>query len=206
FTPPEVRIVGHSLGNQLAVDLAYRVLAAIEDGELDPNLLPTRVALLDPFYTNGGKDYLGGEQTGERVRRYARALRESGVLLESYRSSVVANNPFVGDTNRELMGMVAFQNVQPKFLDTTQLVAKHKYAKQFYFDTYNGLEWSLEPDPRTSKLPAEASLSANSDSETVRDAMRSCLKFVQSKGQYTMDYTDDAFSTKEKAMPTDDCI
>jgi pimeloyl-ACP methyl ester carboxylesterase len=46
-----VRLVGHSLGNQLVTRLAGLIADGVKSGGLPPNLLPTRVALLDSWWS-----------------------------------------------------------------------------------------------------------------------------------------------------------
>ncbi|MFP4395490.1 MAG: hypothetical protein ACLFTI_09520, partial [Anaerolineales bacterium] len=46
-----IRIAGHSLGNQMAVRLTHLVDAGIENDGVPEALRPTRVALLDPYWS-----------------------------------------------------------------------------------------------------------------------------------------------------------
>lgn len=59
YNGSHIRILGHSLGNQLAVVLTKKISDAVATGSLSSRLLPKRVALLDPFYSNWPKSYLG---------------------------------------------------------------------------------------------------------------------------------------------------
>ncbi len=98
------RLVGHSLGTQLAVHattlLMQRQAREAEAAEEQPGLgpgqeqrpaivLPTRIALLDVFGTLGIKAYLSGWPIMAVVQRELVALRERGIVLEQYQSSLI---------------------------------------------------------------------------------------------------------------------
>lgn len=77
-----IRIVGHSLGNQMAIYLAYMVNNAVAKGCLPSNLMIKRLALLDPYWSvGGGKDYLNGKWTGEVCREYIKDLKNKNDQL-----------------------------------------------------------------------------------------------------------------------------
>ena len=69
FSNSHFRLAGHSLGNQLALSIGVRLKDAVNQGSLNANLRPDRIALLDPFYSNGSKSYLNGQWTGEKSQR-----------------------------------------------------------------------------------------------------------------------------------------
>ena len=98
FKGTEIRFVGHSLGNQLATNSAKLVENDINSSKISSKLRPNRIALLDPFWSKGGKDYLGGRWTGEVCREYIKELESKGVAVEMYRSSSI-NDLFIGDSN-----------------------------------------------------------------------------------------------------------
>jgi len=68
-----IRIVGHSLGSQMAIYLTYMVNDAVAKRYLPNNLMIERLALLDPYWSVGGKDYLNGKWTGEICREYIKS-------------------------------------------------------------------------------------------------------------------------------------
>lgn len=73
-----VRIAGHSLGSQLAVNLAYRIGEGVKNGDLSPRLLPHQVILLDPFYV----------WSYSKLNEQANALVvDHGVIISAYLSS-----------------------------------------------------------------------------------------------------------------------
>lgn len=127
-----LHIVGHSLGCQMVASFVERRLAG-------GDAVPRRITLLDPYFTNFGKNYLGGAWTGERVRRAMRGAAEAGAAIEQYRSSKVLDNPF-SDASDELLLITAYFIMNPAFLkvaggvkDFQVLAQRHSYAKQAYF-------------------------------------------------------------------------
>jgi hypothetical protein len=55
YTGSNIRIAGHSLGNQVAIVFTKKISDAVSAGTINSKLLPKRVALLDPFYSQNGK-------------------------------------------------------------------------------------------------------------------------------------------------------
>merc|ERR1719401_935041 len=104
---------------------------------------PQRLTLLDPYFTNFGKRYLGGQWTGERVRQVVRAAADAGAAIEQYRSSMVLDNP-LSDSNDELILITAYVVMRPEFLkircgpgDIDVLAQRHSYARYTYFRSKN---------------------------------------------------------------------
>jgi hypothetical protein len=86
------------LGNQVAIVLTKKISDAVSAGTMNSKLLPKRVALLDPFYSQNGKSYLGNKWTGEVCRTYVSAiLKTKGVIFEAYRTSAASSSGFIGD-------------------------------------------------------------------------------------------------------------
>ena len=84
-----IRIAGHSLGNQMAVRLTKLVDEGITANEVAVGLRPTRVALLDPYWSPDIRADIpdgdaAGRKTGNVVREYIAALIPAGTLFEWY--------------------------------------------------------------------------------------------------------------------------
>ncbi len=58
YTGSNIRLAGHSLGNQMAIVLAKKISDAVNAGTMNSKLLPKRIALLDPFYSQNGKTFI----------------------------------------------------------------------------------------------------------------------------------------------------
>ncbi|MEI8633589.1 hypothetical protein P4S72_18925 [Vibrio sp. PP-XX7] len=68
YTGHDLRLAGHSLGNQVALRLADELATLADKGQIPEQIVPQRVSLLDSFYSNYSKDYLGYRWVGEVAR------------------------------------------------------------------------------------------------------------------------------------------
>ncbi|MEN3042190.1 MAG: hypothetical protein ABDH59_02655 [Fervidobacterium sp.] len=137
YSGSEIRLIGHSLGNQLATVLAWKIHKGIESGILPPNVMPKRLVLLDPFWSKGEKNYIGNRWTGEVSRQYVRELITlRAIAVEMYKGSMIGGL-LVGDENEEMKGMVAFYRLWADFIPTNDQAEQHTYAVAWYF-------WSME--------------------------------------------------------------
>lgn len=66
-TASEIRLMGHSLGNQIVTNLAKHLIDDHNNGVIADNLLPTRITHMDPFWSKDEWSYLGGIRVGEKV-------------------------------------------------------------------------------------------------------------------------------------------
>lgn len=98
--PVEIRIVGHSLGAQLALIGAYVIAAT------NSTRKPDRVALLDIVYTDGTKGFLAGDpfsaDLADALRGRIKYLVEHGVAVEGYKSSGINECVFARDEESRL--------------------------------------------------------------------------------------------------------
>lgn len=186
FRGSELRIAGHSLGNQLALSIAYNLR-----NHSNTNLRADRVVLLDPFSSNYGKSYLGGKWTGQVSREYASALKSKGVAIEAYRSSPVTGTPFVGDANWGLMDMTAFSELKPWNFQFWQLAEKHGAAVTWYF-------WSRNFGTIDVVSDSTDAPSATSSNSQIRTLMNKSWGVVQDQGAYSASPADDTFKKKSR--------
>lgn len=186
FNGAELRIAGHSLGNQMALAVADLIRSDVQAGRVTNKLLPKRIALLDPFYSNGAKSYLGGDWAGERARWAANRLINKGVAIEVYRSSAATSTIFVGDENKSLMKKTAFTELKPWYFQSWQLKEKHIAAVWHYFWSF---EFSAPPIKNSSDKAASASVSTN----RIKALMNGSKKLVHDLGAWTIDPNDDRF-------------
>ncbi|MCA9876035.1 MAG: hypothetical protein KC441_20320 [Anaerolineales bacterium] len=138
YNGPEIRLAGHSLGNQMVVRLADQLVTGIETGEVAENLLPTRVALLDPFWSPFAKSYLDGQETGTVVRQIiADRLLPRGVLVEWYRSSLLTEETVQTEAARSFQAEVLYTELDPEFCSLLDQVCRHNAAWQWYFLSFD---------------------------------------------------------------------
>ena len=186
-----VRIAGHSLGGQMALVAAIQIRGAWYRGEIPGVAVPSRIALLDAAFLQGGRDFLGGDWTGERARRYADMLKSDGVLIESYRSSGATSNGLIGDSNDKLNDKTAFTELKPWYFNWFQLREKHDMAKWWYLDSIN----YAAPDLENASSPG---MNASTSSDWVRYWMESDSRLEQTEGRRTKRLTDDEFTVKDR--------
>lgn len=184
FQGDRLIIAGHSLGNQLAVILSKKLQTTVDTGLVNPNLKPTRVALLDPFYSKGKKKYLDKRWTGEVARDYVSSMKEAGIIFEAYRSSGASSTGFVGDKNKKLLNMTAFVELKPWYFGAFQFSEKHIAARWHYF-------WSLAYTQPGIKRSDDEGLSASAPDWRVRELMNGSKRLIQIDGRYTETPDDD---------------
>lgn len=205
-TSNNVRLVGHSLGNQLAVSVAKLMSDAIVEGDLDSKLVPDRIELLDPFWSQDGKSYLGdsnndgqNDWTGERVRWDIETLKNRhNTAVTWYKSSLILNTG-IGDGNNDLKERVAFQSVRLWYLSGVDIVGKHNYVKMNYF-------WSMSFDAPTEvtlnfwrrrRATGNVAASASAPIKRIRQLMDSGYLWDQVEGRFTPTPDDDQFELKK---------
>ena len=208
FSGPELRLAGHSLGNQMAVSLVQQLAAGIEADALPLQLLPHRLALLDPYWSPFDQDYLGGEKTSDRVR----AIIEQTVLaqdipVEWYRSSSLTDGFLISDANETLQTHVVFTEMRPRYCSQAEQVCKHEAAWQSYF-----LSFGSPPPPECERADAEAvciatgrsAASASTSHERLDEMMSAPFHWIQVSDPDDIDNTltrrtdDDWFERQPK--------
>jgi hypothetical protein len=159
YWPNEIRVVGHSLGTQLALVSLNQL---IDMNELDMRVrVPDRVGLLDPVMSPGDKPYLANQYgaTGSDLSRFlfgssssimtylsAMAHRATlfGVAIEYYKTSFITRCIFTSHEDNTLVEWTAFAVVIfPQFgnhpigqcLDLKQVFDRPKDTQQYVSDT-----------------------------------------------------------------------
>jgi len=194
-----LRIAGHSLGNQMAVAVSDKLATAVAKKQISSRLLPSRVALLDPFYSKGSKSYLNGLWTGEKAREIVPVLKNKGVLFEYYQTSGITDL-WIGDKNEGLKDMCAYNSVAPWYIPSWGIAEKHIAAPNLYFISYS----SAPPEEVTinwwgrRKQTGKDALSASTSDNRLDEMMNSNYRWVQVEGRYTITADDDQYARKNK--------
>ncbi len=138
FRGPELRIAGHSLGNQIATAGVAELAAAIQQNQLPPEMMPGQLVLLDPYWSPVVQDYLNERSTGRAVRDLIeQKLRPSGLVISWYQSSLMTDGILVSDDNPELRPLVAiYERMDPAYCPVTDQVCRHEAAWQSYFYSF----------------------------------------------------------------------
>ena len=181
-----IRLAGHSLGNQMVIVLGKKISDAVSAGTISSSLLPKRIALLDPFYSNYAKNYLGNKWVGEVCRTYVSELKTKGVIFEAYRTSAASSSGFIGDSNPDLMKMTAFTEMKTSYFNQTQQTEKHNAAVWHYL-------WSYSYNPPVITGTTNQAASAKTSDARIGTLMNATTKLVQDQGNYTKEPSDDTF-------------
>ena len=191
YAGPEIRIAGHSLGNQLAVNLTSELIERANAGSVSRNLIPTRIALLDPFWSPFPKPYLGELETGEVVQqKIEQVILPQNVVVEWYRSSLLTESTMIRDEIPELKTQVLYAELEPRYCDFLDQVCKHDGAWQLYF-----LSYASSPPPEcipdefteTCEPTGEYGPSASTDNQRIAEMMTSPYYWVQDVGPDSLD-------------------
>lgn len=180
YNGSEVRIVGHSLGTQLAINSSKLVNDSVNSGKLSSKLKIARVALLEPFWSKGEKSYLDGKWTGEISREYIKNLTNNNTVVEMYKSSNI-NDLWVGDSNDEMKKLTIFTDIYADFLGFTDQNGKHAYAKEWYI-------YSMASEDVDNRV------SASTPTWKLKQIINSGYYHTQSNGKNTFTPIDDTFN------------
>lgn len=201
-----LRLAGHSLGNQLAVFVAKQINDGINTGTLSENFMPERIALLDPFWSQDGKSYLGDKNddgsndwVGERTRwAIEDMIYDRDIAVEWYKTSAIFD-AWIGDQNSDLENIVAVTNVRFWYLSAIEIVGKHVNARHWYFQSMA----DEEPEEVTinwwggRKQTGWDAASARTSNDRIRVMMAVGYEWDQVEGRYTADTGDDQFEVKK---------
>jgi hypothetical protein len=186
YAGPEIRLAGHSLGNQLAVNLTSDLVERANAGSISESLVPTRIALLDPFWSPFPKPYLGGLETGEMVQQnIEQVILPRNILVEWYHSSLLTESTMIREGIPRLKAQVTYAELDPRYCDSLDQVCKHDGAWHLYFLSYGSppppecflVEASTACDP-TGKVGPMASTS----NQRITEMMRLPFYWVQDIG------------------------
>lgn len=204
-TSYDIRLTGHSLGNQLAMFVAKQIADGIAAGTVGQHLMPNRVELLDPFWSKDGKSYLGDENgdgnldwNGERVRWYASELINTQNVAITWHKSSGILDLWIGDANTALEGIAAFIHNRFWYRSSSDIEGKHNDIDDWYF-------WSMASAPpeevtinwwgKRTATGADAA-SASTSTQRIRQMMGNQYHWDQVEGRYTTDPADDQFEIK----------
>lgn len=200
-----LRLSGHSLGNQLATIVSKKISDAVYTGDAGANVLVDRLELLDPFWSQDGKDYLGdangdgaNDWVGERTRGYIEELlQRHNTPVTWYKSSGILDI-WVGDKNEELEGVVAFIHNRFWYLASGDYINKHNHVVPWYFRSMA----SEAPEAVTinwygaRSATGQDAASASTDDPRIEAMMGDDFHWDQVEGRYTADPADDQFEVK----------
>ncbi|MCB1179040.1 MAG: Ig-like domain-containing protein [Leptospiraceae bacterium] len=220
-TSGNIRLTGHSLGNQVITHIAYYVDQA--------NIGIKRIALLDPAWTDGAKSWLpvvdyaatqvklnhngvyaldgGSLGTHYWPAEISRVILyeimnhnwNDGIVVERYNSTILNLYLPIVDENRKLSKQISVTDLKPWFYGTAQLPQKHTLPRHNYF-------WSYEANPPVEctvtfgirNPTGNVAASAATGEVRMRELMLNGKYHSQVEGRYTVEPNDDWFETKNQ--------
>ena len=198
FEGPSLRIVGHSLGTEVAAHGTKIIVDAIDSGKLSKSLLPKRVAQLDPYWSAENKSKVWN---GATVRGIIEATKSKGLIWEMYKTSSLLS--FNADLNIPLVKSIGFTSYIAEFVgqDENYLVKqglRHVWAPKLYFMSFQFAPPRVCPTKDASSCQQIARSAATSDADT-RCLMDAAVVHRQLEGKKTPTTSDDTF--EEIVMP-----
>lgn len=181
-----LRIVGHSLGGQLAVAFMQDLTQAITAKKIAPNLMPTRMSLLDPYFSFDGTEYFKGESPLVIATRVIKKLvAKNGLIIDMYLSSDLTWN----DEFSELSDLVATTWYYPRYYDKVNQPGRHgaawtNYALSYQFNPPEALAL-----PINSSTPLKTGLhaaSASTKDSRIASMMGNAFYWTQYSGTHCM--------------------
>lgn len=212
-TSGDIRLAGHSLGNQLATRVAELIYENILAGNISENTYRLkRLALLDPAFTKNGKSWLGDSNgdgkddwVGERVRWAAFKMIDRWTNVNDFIVEVYSTTPLdkqfgiVMDANKPLRErVVGTVSVRPWYFGAADLVKKHSAAYYHYFwsGAFAAPVECTVTELKTRSATGQMGPSAATPNWRMKQMMGDTYKWDQVEGRYTPSPEDDWFERK----------
>jgi alpha-glucosidase len=202
-TSTNIRLVSHSLGNQLMTSIARQLKTCDIDVK--------RLTYLEPLWTEGEKDYLGDENHDGQIDHVSHRCywyvidllnnRPNDFAFEIYNSSA-SDTGILGDSNSNLRRFASEISVRPWYYNTQDIEKKHNVIRYHYL-------WSFAFAP-----PVECTInfkqriktgndafSASTADQRIHEMMGSGHMWDQVEGRKTVSPEDDWFEIKDADAP-----
>lgn len=127
--PSDLRLIGHSVGAQVAVHCAWRSIPVRTTVPI-----PNRIVLLDSFWGKGGKSFLNNAWTGAvSTKELSEVVDTAQSAVEQYKSSPLGG--VIGDANLPIRKHTAFVRLWPNFLHGWAFGGKHNFSLSWYLES-----------------------------------------------------------------------
>lgn len=190
FSGPGIRLVAHSLGSQLSINFLHLLSKEVKLGKASAKLFPSRLVILDPFWSKGGRPYLNNRWTGEVCREYMTDIIKNHELAFEYVKTSLVGSHFAGDRNLDLRAQAAYYRVRPAFISILDQNSLHWYAYVWYLGSID----------RPYSLGAEGSFGAAASDAEIRTRMKAqskkALTLWHQGGRKTPEVEDDVFKAQ----------
>ncbi len=180
----ELRIVGHSLGSQVATQVTSRLYAGVRSGRLPARVRPGRLALLDPFWSARGRTDLTPYPFHEYMEATLARMIEEDLALEVHTASFLNVYFFHPDHPSRRMG--AWLDYHPDFITHFTQHERHDALVWHYFAS-----WTYGPVRACEGSKALPSSAA--DSAVIKEWMGREAGVRQREGKPTADPADDCY-------------
>lgn len=190
-----VHIAGHSLGAQMAVRLLSIVRERVRAGRAPRYLMPTRLTLMDPYWSRN-RDPQGNPQgVGARVLETIRMLDWEGTAIEQLDSSAIDRIPVVGgDSDLPTYDHAAYTVMRPRYTGFFDVSSSHRAAMSLYL-------WSIDTPPANCAEGAASVPSARSTTSQIREFRRRGSYWQQRGGRSTAEVEDDCYEEVVRGTP-----
>lgn len=183
YTGNNVRLGGHSLGNQMVTRLASRLQSESSKDLIDARLVPKRVALLDPWWSAPTLT----QTRSSDLRKIIQELKGKGMIFEWYKTSDVTSHS-KSDDNSELIADIGQTEILPDYYSSLNQGSRHMSAQFLYYLTFKD-----PPPPACVKPCTDLAPSAATSDERVKEVMMGALRYRQVLGNKTPVTSDNAF-------------
>ncbi len=184
----ELRIVGHSLGAQVATQVTSRLYTAADSGLLPSSVRPHRLALLDPYWSPWERADLTPYPLHTHLEVALERMVDEGLVLEVHTASLLNAYTFAPDHASRRLG--AWLDYRPDYITHLTQHHRHDALVWHYFSSY--AHGPVQPCEGEEALP-----SAAASDEAVRAWMGRSAGVRQVEGRDTPTPTDDCYETHE---------
>ncbi len=184
YAGPGIRLAGHSAGNQLVTRLTEKLAFSATD----QNIVPKRVALLDPWWAV--TSFVNTRPA--LLRASILAMKTKGIIFEWYRTSNVNDNKG-SSGNEELIPIIGRTEVEPDYYSSINVVSRHIAAPFIYFLSFQNPAPSGCVAPCTDIAPSAATSDAR-----MLEIMNKASVYRQAGGRETPVTSDNTFELKTK--------
>lgn len=186
-----VRLAGHSLGNQLVTKLADKLETQASAGKIPENLIPKRVALIDPWWSDKSMP----QNRADSLRSSIQEMKAKGIIFEWYKTSKVNDNNG-SDENLELIPIIGQTEIFPDYYSSFNNMSRHMSAPFLYFLGFKDGA-PLGCGNKTSACTELAPSAATSD-ERMKELMMKAARWQQVDGRETAPTADNTYEGKSR--------
>lgn len=197
----EIRILGHSLGGQLAMVTTAAINATVNLPKVD------RLELLDPYYTGNYRQYYKLDSGNLTYDGYAACISRNAlqclnpdsdnpnVAVVWYQCTSLTNVYGISDSNDAMKKPVVWEGVRFWYISDLNQAERHSAIIPWYFQTlnynppqyiYTGTKWW---SAKWLECPNESGFSANTSISYIKQNMNLKCYWIQANKSYGVDDT-----------------